>query len=599
MDKQTTLGFVLIALVLMVWIWWSSPRQNSNPAMNARHEAVQDTTEKKVSEPSPQATPPPSASEPAMKDSLGKFFSVAAVGKEQIVTIETDHYIVEISTKGGVIRKWELKDFKTWDGYPVQLVDQSRGGDFSLLFTTTDGKLINTHGLYFTATLPPTRKVILSGSEKFSLDLVLNCGPGQIVKSLHFTNDEYDFGASLKLLHMENVIANYEYQVIWENGVQYTERNSVDESRYSLAYSYAGGEVTEIDASKAGETPISNTSGTTDWIATRIKYFAVAIISADKKASGAYLEGTHETASNNGVVKRYSIGLKVPFKNTSEEISDFTVFLGPLDFDIIKGYGDGLDHLLSLGWSWLRPLNVYLFIPLFQFLHRFIFNWGLVIIVFSLIIKAALHPLTRSSMKSMRKMQVLQPKIEELRAKYKDEPAKMNEQVMKLYKEYGVNPAGGCLPFLLQMPILYALYAIFTTSIHLRQASFFLWIKDLSVPDVIYTLPFTIPFVGVHDISGLAFLMGITMFFQQKMSVKDPRQKAMVWMMPVMMTLLFNSFPSGLNLYYFVFNLLAIGQQLFVNKQHDDEQIVKISDKKKNGRMMTALTKNLPKQPKR
>jgi YidC/Oxa1 family membrane protein insertase len=600
MDKQTTLGFVLIALVLLVWIWWSTPQQIPKPPVNPHQEAVQDTakTEPPVA---PKILAPQTETdiEPAMKDSLGKFFANDTKGEAQIFTIETDHYIAEVSSKGAVILKWELKDFKTWDGYPVQLVNQKHDGDFSLLFTTTDGKLIDTHDLYFTAMSPPRGKIVLSGSDSISLVFVLNAGQGRIIKTLRFKNDKYDFDASVTLENMASVIANYEYQVIWEHGLKYTERNSVDESRNSLAYSYAGGEITDIDASKAGETPVSNTSGTTDWVATKIKYFAAVIISSDKKASGAYMEGRHETAPNNGVVKQYSIGLKVPFRGEEKETSNFKVFLGPLDFDIVKSYGDGLDHLLSLGWAWLRPLNVYIFIPLFEFLHLFIANWGVVIIVFSLIIKAVLHPLTRSSMKSMRKMQALQPKMEELRTKYKDEPTKMNEQTMRLYKEYGVNPAGGCLPFLLQMPILYALYSIFLSSIKLRQADFIWWIKDLSVPDVIFTLPFTIPIFGVREVSGLALFMGVTMFFQQKMTVKDPRQKAMVWMMPVMMTLLFNSFPSGLNLYYFVFNLLAIVQQLFVNKQHEDEPLQKVSGKKGKGGLMAALSKNIPERPKR
>ena len=166
---------------------------------------------------------------------------------------------------------------------------------------------------------------------------------------------------------------------------------------------------------------------------------------------------------------------------------------------------------------------------------------------------------------------------------------------MRLYKEYGVNPAGGCLPLILQMPILYALWSVFRSTIDLRQASFIWWIHDLSIPDIITKLPFTIPIFNIDQISGLALLMGITMIVQQKMSVKDPRQKMMVWLMPVMMTLLFNGFPSGLNLYYFVFNLLSIGQQAWVNKQHKDEPLRKVEEKKGGGGFMARLAKDLPK----
>ncbi|MFH1131574.1 MAG: YidC/Oxa1 family membrane protein insertase, partial [Pseudomonadota bacterium] len=178
--------------------------------------------------------------------------------------------------------------------------------------------------------------------------------------------------------------------------------------------------------------------------------------------------------------------------------------------------------------------------------------------------------------------------------KYKDNPQEMNKQVMKLYKDYGANPASGCLPLLFQLPILYALYTLFTTSINLRQAHFFWWITDLSIPDIIVQLPFSIPLFNVRDLSGLALLMGLTTFIQQKMTTKDPRQKAMIWIMPIMLTLLFNSFPSGLNLYYFVFNLLAIGQQIMVNRK-PEEPPQKIQENKRRGGVMGALSKNMPK----
>lgn len=601
MDKQTTLGFILIAIVLMVWMWWSSPR-SSQQALNGRQATEQGKDSLLIAKPAAPKREAPSNREPqdlSPRDSLGKFFSQAANGIEQTITVETDLYTAEISTKGGVIRKFELKNYKTWDERIIQLVENSTGGDFSLLFSTTDGKLINTKGLFFDAVVPPTGTVHLTGEDEYSLDLVLNAGTGRVVKTLRFKNGSYALGVTVKMAGMEDVIANYEYQVVWENGLRYAEHNSVDESRQAEAFLYAGGEVTSIDASKPGETPVSNTSGVTDWVATRNKYFAVVILSEDKKADGAYLEGRCETAPDHGIVEHYSIGLKVPYKNSLEETTKFTLFLGPLDYDIINSYGRGLDHIMSLGWSWIRPITVFLFIPLFKFLHIFVSNYGLVIILFSIIIKIALHPLTRSSMKSMKKMQALQPMMEEIRTKFKDDPNQMNIQIMKLYKDYGVNPAGGCLPLLLQMPILYALYALFANSIQLRQAAFVWWIKDLSVPDVFVELPFTLPIFGVHNISGLALMMGITMFIQQKMTVNDPRQKAMVWMMPVMMTLLFNGLPSGLNLYYFVFNLLAIGQQVFVNKQHDSAPLQKVSEKKRSGGIMNALTKNLPKPPKR
>ena len=179
----------------------------------------------------------------------------------------------------------------------------------------------------------------------------------------------------------------------------------------------------------------------------------------------------------------------------------------------------------------------------------------------------------------MRKMGTLNPKMTEIREKYKDDPNKMNAQIMKLYKEEGINPMGGCLPLLLQLPILYALFGVFRSTIDLRQAPFIWWITDLSTPDVIFRLPFKIPILGIDIIAGVATLMGVTMFIQQKMTTTDPKQKALVWMMPILFTLLFYSFPSGLNLYYFVFNLLSIIQQLYQTKFKKPEP-VEVSSKK-------------------
>jgi YidC/Oxa1 family membrane protein insertase len=287
----------------------------------------------------------------------------------------------------------------------------------------------------------------------------------------------------------------------------------------------------------------------------------------------------------------------MPFKNSDNETASLKLYFGPLEFSTLKDYEISLEQIMSLGWSWIRPLTVYIFIPFMMFLHSFISNWGLVIIVFSIALRFALQPLTKSSMNSMRKMQKLKPMMDELREKYKNDPQTMNLKTMELYRDYGINPAGGCLPLLLQLPILYALYSLFSASIELRHASFMLWITDLSAPDVLVPLPFSIPLIG-HHLSGLTLAMGITMFIQQKQTVTDPAQKAMVWMMPIMMTIMFNHFPSGLNLYYFTFNLLSIVQQWYFNKSHQDEPLKKV-ERKKNSGLMEKLARNMPKPPKK
>jgi YidC/Oxa1 family membrane protein insertase len=185
-----------------------------------------------------------------------------------------------------------------------------------------------------------------------------------------------------------------------------------------------------------------------------------------------------------------------------------------------------------------------------------------VLIIFALIIKIITSPLTHKSFQSMKKMQALQPKMNELKEKYAKDPQRLNKETMKLYKDEGVNPMGGCLPILLQMPLLWALYMVFRSTIELRLEGFVWWIKDLSGPDTIFTLPFSLPLYG-DSVNVLPVLMGLTMIWQQKMSITDPKQKAMIYIMPVFMTLLFNGFPSGLNLYYTLFNVISIVHQKY------------------------------------
>jgi YidC/Oxa1 family membrane protein insertase len=590
MGKQEILGYILIGLVLFGWMWFNAPNP-AQPGAQGTTDTIQ-VHEQKVIPPSAPETP----ASVVKSDSLGSHFGHLAQGNEKIITISTDLYTAEVTTRGGQLRKWELKKYKTWDGYQVQMVDPDHGGDLGLLFLSKDGKEIRTSSLYYEGDFRAGSRFELKDLQSHTVTLVLPVADGKrIVKRMTFRNGTYACEVEIELQNLGDIIANYEYHVTWESGVRFAEHNSVVEAGYARAYALSGGELSELDAGSFEAPSRLDINGSTNWVATRNKYFAVAMIPQEKASQGALLEGTRTHMPDRGESKRYGLNLKMPFKGTSVEGSTVTVFLGPLDFDVVSSY-DGLAQIMSLGAAWIiRPISEFVMIPLFNLLHIFIPNYGLVIIVFSIIIKVLLHPLSRTQMKSMKKMQALQPMMTELREKHKDDPQKMNQAIMNLYKDYGVNPASGCLPLLLQMPILFALYAVFQSSIELRQAGFFLWINDLSVPDIAFKLPFTIPLLGMNEMSGLALAMGLTMFIQQKMTVTDPRQKAMVWMMPIMMTLLFNSLPSGLNLYYFVFNLLSIGQQTWMNKTQPDEPLRKVDPKKRAGGFMSKLSKDLPK----
>ena len=578
MDRQSILGFVLIFVILLVWMYANAPAPKPVESTRTTQTAKPETT--RVEAPKPAERPVADTTNRDPRDVFGRYFSNRVSGREELITVETDLYKATLSTKGGLINEWELKQFSTWDGHPVQLVDYNSHGDLGLRFMASDGRLIETRKLYFDAPMVQRQNTV-TGDRQQEIRFVLPASNGgTLTKIFRFKNGVYDFDVEVILSKMGEVVSNFKYELSWESGLRYTERNSVDESNFSEAHVFAAGEHIKLDATNFEEPAKTNHQGTVNWIATNTKYFLLAIIPQEPQTSAAYLEGTRAHTPDDGVTEHYSLTLEVPYKGGSEERENFKIFFGPADYRLLASYEIGLENVIYLGWDWIvRPISVYIMLPVFSFLHMFIPNWGIVLIIFAIIIKIALHPLTKTSMKSMKKMQTLQPMMDEIRTKYKDDPQKMNQQIMGLYKEYGVNPAGGCLPMLLQFPILIALYNVFRTAIELRQAGFFWWISDLSIPDVIVTLPFAIPLFGIREVSGLAVLMGITTFIQQKMSVKDPRQKAMVYMMPVMMTLLFNSFPSGLNLYYFMFNLLSIGQQMYINKQHDQEPLRKVDQK--------------------
>lgn len=568
MDRNTALAFVLIGLVLMIWLWTSSPDPNQQPPKK------QDTTERDDSLQIEKKQQEPAAKEPIhiQVDTLGQYFSKVQAGKGQIVSIENDLFVAELTSTGAKINKFFLKNYQEWYGGDVQLINSKAGGDFSLTFLTLDGKLINTSGFEFK---PEQNRSHFnaSDSDSISVSFIMKVSETSSIRKTYTAyKGKYSLKADIEFISMERIISNRMFTINWQNGIRFVEKNTHDEAMFAKAVFYAAEEEFNLDASSVNEKYNKVANGVIDWAAIKNKYFAIAIIPEGiDQDGGVTLDGQKFVGRNRSEYENYSITFKQTFKDNSYQKNSYQLYLGPIEYDILNEHYHSLVVLVDFGTFFgltfiVRPIAEYLLLPLFKFLHTFIANFGLVIILFSLIIKIVLHPLTKQSMKSMKKMSMLQPKMTELREKLKDNPQKMNQEVMKLYKTYGINPAGGCLPILLQMPILIALFGLFRATIELRHEPFIWWIKDLSIPDVIVTLPFRIPIFEMNEISGLALLLGVTMFLQQKMTVTDPRQKAMIYIMPVMFTLLFNSFPSGLNLYYFMFNLFSIAQQQYMNK---------------------------------
>jgi YidC/Oxa1 family membrane protein insertase len=300
---------------------------------------------------------------------------------------------------------------------------------------------------------------------------------------------------------------------------------------------------------KKGKVSEESQKGSTLWTAIKTKYFLSAIVPSEP--------GIAAKIESELVDKRPIYNTEITQRASSE--NNFTVYLGPLDYSNLKDFGVGLESNVDLGWALFRPIGQ-LISWLLSKMYAIIPNYGIVVILFAFLIKLLLNPLTVKTFESTRKMQSLAPEINKIKEKYKNDPQKMSRAQMELYKSSGANPMGGCLPMLIQMPILVSVFSIFRSKIEFRGAPFFSWINDLSVPDTLFE-------IGGFPINILPVLMGSTMFIQQQMMAApnaDANQKTMMYVMNVFFLFLFYSFPSGLNLYYFVFNLLSIIQQKYL-----------------------------------
>jgi YidC/Oxa1 family membrane protein insertase len=608
MDKQTTIAFILIGAILVLWLYISSPDPNQQPKQK---NTTTQTTDSIKSIPKDSIVE--SKTIPVETQTENLSFSNSKVPEEQIV-IETQLARFELSNKGANFRKIFLTKFKNWysankkgetdyNDY-VQLINYTKGGAYDVSFVSIDGRGINTKEITFNSD-KSAGKYKINENDSLTINYSFEIEPGKILtKSYTFFGSMYEIKSKISFAGFNDLISNNSYDLVWSNGIRSVERNSVDEANYSNASVYYGDEQVIVNASSVGEKEVKEFRGRVDWLTVRNKYFAAIIIPDDpKRVEGAYIEGIQEARGKDGLHETYDARLTLPFQNQKIETQSFTLFIGPVDYKELEAYGRNLVKIVDFGSFFglkfiVRPIAEYILLPLFQFINLFIPNYGFVLIIFSIIIKIVVYPLTKSSYQSMKKMQALQPMITELKEKFKDDPQKMNKETMKLYSTYGINPAGGCLPMLLQMPIFVALWGMFQSAIDLRQQPFVGWITDLSQPDVIFHLGTKLPLIGIQEISGLALLMGITTFVQQKMTIKDPKQQALIYMMPIMLTLLFMSFPSGLNLYYFMFNVLSIAQQYYINHKGGTVELVPVANPNKKKGFMSKLMEAAEEQSK-
>lgn len=563
MDKRSVMAFVVIFVILIlmpVYYKWVTP-ESDDAGIPQDSISIADTPPE-TRRPSAQRTEGTTRAErPKMQ-----LRSREALPKqdETVYSIENDVYRIQLSSiGGGTIRSSVLKEYnKSVDSDSlVELINPSRKNPLILRFISIDGDSAildqNYELSYNSMPIGHHNRLEVQNDEKLVLTFTLAIDDGvEVRKTFTFYGDRYQIDLKTDLSEAQDYAATSYYELSWDGGLSYTEALTKDEIYYSKAYAFSGNELETVNA-KSGKYDLEQFRGSTDWMAIRTKYFCSVFI-PERPALGYTISSKGIPMQGNEYQKIFSMHLQLPIDRPMTT----TIFIGPLDHALIKSMDTELDQIMTFGFKLIRPISKGI-LWTFKKMNSFIPNYGLVLIIFSILVKVLLSPLTNRSTRSMMEMQKLQPKITALREKYSEDAQKLNEETMKLYKEHGVNPMGGCLPLLLQMPILIALFTIFRSTIELRHAPFILWITDLSSPDTVYTLPFSIPIYGNH-VNVLPFIMVISTFIQQKLTTSasgNPQQKMMAYMMPIFFFFLFNQFPSGLNLYYTLFNILSVVQQ--------------------------------------
>ena len=472
---------------------------------------------------------------------------------EKNTIVESDVFIAKISSFfGGSIVSFKIKDHLLFDSSFVNLITEQNKNNLAISFKNLEGKTINLKNGW--SRLQSIDSLYLS-SEPYTIKYENNFNNKKITKMITLYPNEFLMDVEIDISDLSESTLVNNFSLNWNGGLPPTEQDTVSEQTFFGAYLHQGGELLDVKVG-SGESFNNNYKGQTDWVATRSKYFVVSFLdNVGNQITGSSVAASFEKD------ELYSFGVDLK----ANKVANISVYLGPLEYDRIKSLNVNLESTMNFGWAIIRPIAKGVLWALTS-MQTLIPNYGVVLILFSIMVKLLVYPLTKKSYQSTQAMQAIQPEINNLREKYKNNPTKLNQATMELYKKKGVNPLGACFPMLLQMPLLISLFTVFRSTIELRGEPFVFWIRDLSAPDIIFNLPFKIPIYGNY-VCALPILMAISMYAQQKMMTpsapgpQQQQQKMMQYFMMGFFFLLFNSFPSGLNLYYTLFNVLTIIQQ--------------------------------------
>lgn len=509
------------------------------------------------------------------RNELGVFADTGEGTPQQIV-MENQRVRLTFTTLGGRLYSAELKEYKTHDGQPLLLFDGD-STQFNMQFYTQDRKVISTQNLHFT---PQTDDdFMLVEDEPRTLVMRLEADPYRYIDFVYtLLPDSYQVDLTMRFQGMEGIISqNTTYlDLIWAFPMRQQEKGYRWESQYSnIYYKFYQDEVEHLPRNKPGSDDLSTK---VEWIGFKQQFFSSVLRSRDYFSSAQIMTQNREEES--GYLKNCEADISLPFNSQSTREIPLSFYFVPNHFKTLKKIGFEFSELVDLGWPFISWINKWFVVNIFHYLESIIGNYGIIIIILTIFFKLLVFPLSYRSTISGVKMRVLKPQIDELSKKFsKDKQMEKQQATMALYRKAGVNPMGGCLPALLQMPIWLALFRFFPASIELRQQSF-LWAKDLSTYDSILDLPFTIPAYGDH-ISLFTLLMAISMLVTTRINMEQtattqpmPGMKLMMYIMPVMMLVWFNSYASGLSFYYFVSNFISYIQQLVIKRSINEEKVL-------------------------
>ncbi len=617
MDRNSLIGLLLIGGILLIYTFYFAPTRAPKDTKTT------DTTHVTSSSPSTQDTTTDTAAPVAQneqnktstnkdtlttdgdstsqlaqfKQSHGPFAQVAYKAQQldsasQYFTIENDNIAVTFSKKGGKIANVQIKGYHTYNKDSLVLFRQD-STQFGFTFYVNN-RPIYTNDLYFTTASKP---FTISGEDEKSLKLRCQVGPEKYIEYIYtLKGNSHSIDYQCNFVGFQDMIpSNKKYLTLtWLAQLRSLEKGKDQESRYTtLYYKYkVDDEVTYVSDDKA------EVNAKLDWVSFKHQFFNSSLINKQTFQAGSEVKAQTSPKEAN-YLKELSAELIVPYNHKKNTQYQMEFYFSPNKYNQLASKNLYLEEIIPLGWGVFSWINKYFIIPFFNFLNAFIANYGIIILIMTILIKTLLMPLTYKSYKSMAKMKVIKPELEELKEKYKDKPQKFSQAQLKLFRKAGVNPLGGCLPMLLQMPILVAMYRFFPASLELRQENF-LWANDLSTYDSIAALPFNIPFYGDH-ISLFALLMAVSMLAYTRMNSQmtsgagGGQMKMMQYFMPIFMLFIFNSFAAALTYYFLLSNLFSFGQQYFMKKfLISDEQVHKqIQQSKKKPKKKSKFQKKL------